>query len=257
MITPPTYGMYEISAKIQGARIIEIPLIQEKSFALDNTAILNTWEPTTKLIFLCSPNNPTGNLLGKSAILSLCAALKNQALIIVDEAYVEFSDLPSLSAELSNYENLVVLRTLSKAYGLAGVRCGVALANSAIIELLKKIIAPYPISCPVIDTVINYLTTEQIATIKQQIVTLKRERDNLLAFLSNLPSVITVWPSAANFLLAKVNDAKTWLTTCLQYEIAIRDRSQMLGLTNCVRISVGTPEENQILKEILSCRIKK
>ena len=138
MICPPTYGMYKVAAHIQGASVIEVPLIKEQHFALNVAEMLAVWQTSIKLIFLCSPNNPTGNLLAVSDILLLSKMLDKKSIVIVDEAYIEFSMRESLVKYLNDYPNLVVLRTLSKAYGLAGIRCGVTLANINIIQLLKK-----------------------------------------------------------------------------------------------------------------------
>jgi len=249
---PPTYSMYEISAAIQGAFHIEVPLVKEKDFALDSTRILEKWQPAVKIIFLCSPNNPTGNLLKKSAILELCEKLQDHCLIVVDEAYIEFSLQKSLVEYLNKYPNLIILRTLSKAYGLAGVRCGLVLAHADIIALLKKVIAPYPIPTPVIDTIREYLTSFYQVKMIEQVQILNQEREELKKFLSSLPKIKKIWPSSTNYLLLEVDDAKAWVAYCLHHGIAIRDRSNLLGLENCIRISIGTPAENAQLKKVLS-----
>jgi histidinol-phosphate/aromatic aminotransferase/cobyric acid decarboxylase-like protein len=142
LITPPTYGMYVVAAGIQGARTVTVPLIREKNFALDAAAVLQAVTPAVKLVFLCSPNNPTGGLLDRTAVMSLVKSLAARAVVVVDEAYVDFSGQPSLAAEIPANPNLVVLRTLSKAYGLAGARVGTTLADPAVIAVLQKVIAP-------------------------------------------------------------------------------------------------------------------
>jgi histidinol-phosphate aminotransferase len=250
--TPPTYGMYAVSAEIQGANIKTVPLLQATGFALDKKNLLVEWRPSMKLIFLCSPNNPTGNAFPVSDILDLCEHFKERALVIVDEAYVEFSSTKSLSRYLSDHNNLVILRTLSKAYGLAGARLGCLLAHQEIINLLKKVMAPYPIPLPVIKIVKETLTVEYQHKVQTQIKTIQAEREFLSAFLKPLTSVEAVYPSEANFLLVKVRDASLWMSLCADHDIAIRLRSHLLGLCHCVRISIGTEEENKQLQEVLA-----
>lgn len=249
IVCPPTYDMYSISAKIQHASTIAVPLTQ--SFELDLQGILDAWQPHCKLIFLCSPNNPTGNVYPAQDVLYLCEQLKNKAIIIVDEAYIEFSDKTSMVNHLAIHENLVVLRTLSKAFGMAGARCGVVLAHPQLIKLLEKVISPYPIATPIVDIILQELKPEHLVTIRNQIQKLKTERENLIQFLNQQPYVEKVWPSEANFVLLKVKDAQRLMTYCLDNNLIIRDRSHMLNLENCIRISIGTPDENQHLYTLL------
>ncbi len=250
MVCPPTYDMYALSAQIQHAHVLFVPLIPD-IFQLDVKKMLETWDKHCKLVFLCSPNNPTGNTYTTADILSLCKQLQDKALIIVDEAYVEFSKHPSLTQFLNQYDNLVVLRTLSKAYGMAGARCGVVLAHEKLIKLLEKVISPYPIASPVIEIILKELQAEKLEKIQQQILLIKQARESLSAFLKNLSYVEKVWDSEANFILLKVKDAKALIAHCAAENIIIRDRSRMLNLGGCVRITVGTPEENQQLKNLL------
>ncbi len=250
LITPPTYGMYSVSASIQGAFIESAPLLS-REFVLDVDAIIKQWQPTIKLIFLCSPNNPTGNILDVDAVLGLCEYFRNKALIVIDEAYIEFSTSKSLTRFLDRFPNLVILRTLSKAYGLAGVRCGSVLAHPEIIALLRKIIAPYPIPTPVLQVVLDALSETNAERIKSQIKTIQVQREELRAFLQNHTSVKYVYTSEANFLLVAVDSPKQWVGVCRDHGIVIRDRSNIPGLSNCVRITIGTPEENKTLQEVL------
>lgn len=252
VITPPTYGMYEVAANIQGVRIIKVPLEHDFGFALNKDSILNQRNSAIKLIFLCSPNNPTGNVLNSDDVITLCNAFQNQALVVLDEAYIEFSTTKSMSYFVSQYPNLVVLRTLSKAFGLAGVRLGALIADQEVIELLMKVIAPYPIPIPVERVAMSALSTENQAIVCSQIQNIRRERDTLQAFLTTLPSVECVYPSQANFLLVRVKDASKWMDTCNAHQIIIRSRVNLHGLQNCVRISIGTAEENECLKKVLS-----
>ncbi|MBA3660919.1 MAG: histidinol-phosphate transaminase [Gammaproteobacteria bacterium] len=249
MVCPPTYGMYKVAATIQGAEIIEVPLIKDREFSLDVDALLCAWEPAIKIIFLCSPNNPTGNVLSKSDILSLCQSLSDKSVIVVDEAYIEFANEESVANCINDYPNLVILRTLSKAYGLAGIRCGVTIANSEIIKLLLKIIAPYPIPSPISDIVCQQVNSN----ITQNIIsTIQKEKELMKEFLTKIPSVKKVWESQANYLLIQTVDANKMMNACLKYGIVIRNRSSDYGLNNCVRITIGSPNENALLREAIS-----
>lgn len=252
LITPPTYGMYEIAAQIQNAGVIKVPLLKDQAFELDVNAILKAWCPSIKLIFLCSPNNPTGNLLGRDKILTLCQQLKNKAMVVVDEAYIEFANVNSLIDAMAEYENLVVLRTLSKVHGLAAVRCGVILAQAKLIEILKKIIAPYPIPLPIVQIIQEALAEANQSQRQDLMTVILQQREFLMTEVARLPYVKKIWPSAANFLLLEVENAHQVIQTCLNKGIVIRDRSRDLNLQNCIRISVGTPQQNAALLEVLA-----
>jgi histidinol-phosphate aminotransferase len=247
LITEPIYGMYEVAAGIQGVAIIKIPLNAKEGFCFDKDTVLNQWNPTIKLIFLCSPNNPTGNVLKVEDLLSLCEALKNQALIVLDEAYIEFSTTTSLSTYVSQYSNLVVLRTLSKAAGLAGARLGSLIAERPVIALLEKVIAPYPIPRPVERLALEAFSSENQARVASEIQSIQRIRDDLERFLEGCEAVEQVYPSQANFLLVKVKDAPQWMALCQKQGIILRLRPP-----NYVRITIGTHEEIEYLKEVLS-----
>jgi histidinol-phosphate aminotransferase len=249
MICPPTYGVYKVAATIQGAEVVEVPLLKSENFSLDPKAILARWQPNIKLIFLCSPNNPTGNLLAVSDILTICKQLEGKAIVIVDEAYIEFSLTDSLSKYLSEYSNLVILRTLSKAYGLAGIRCGVTMANPVIIQTLKKVIAPYPISKAVTDIVCQQLN---LANVNKQVQLINQEKKRLFSSLVKLPCIKKVWESKANFLLFETCDATKVMEICFKHGVVPRDRSREFSLKNCIRITIGTPSENQLFLEALS-----
>lgn len=249
---PPTYGMYEIAAIIQNAAIVPVPLIKDQDFSLDVAAILQNYKSNIKLIFLCSPNNPTGNLLSQTSILLLCQKLQEKCLVVVDEAYIEFSQAASMSHLISTYPNLIIMRTLSKAYGLAGVRCGAVIAHPAIITLLQKVLAPYPIPSPIAELILSHLTAEYRKNAESQVKILQQQRDMLLSALEKISMVQKVWSSEANFILIKVDDATRIMQCCYVKGIIIRDRSREYGLQNCVRITVGTIEENKFLLEVLA-----
>ncbi|MBI2518080.1 MAG: histidinol-phosphate transaminase [Opitutae bacterium] len=252
LATPPTYGMYAVAAGIQGARLVTVPLVRERDFALDADAVLAAVraEPAVKLVFLCSPNNPTGRLLERSAVLRIVRELAGRAVVVVDEAYVDFSGAPSLAAEITAHPNLVVLRTLSKAYGLAGARVGTTLAHPAVIGVLQKIIAPYPIPTPVLQAALAALTPDAQAAARESIRTLVAERTRLAAALAALPAVKKIWPSDANFLLVAVSDSARVMAAGRAAGVIWRDRTK--DVPNTIRITVGTAAENNATLEVLS-----
>ncbi|MEJ1973448.1 MAG: aminotransferase class I/II-fold pyridoxal phosphate-dependent enzyme [Lacunisphaera sp.] len=180
LITPPTYGMYVVAAGIQGAKVVTVPLIREKNFALDADAVLAAITPAVKIVFLCSPNNPTGGLLERAAVLKVVRALAGRAIVAVDEAYVDFSDVPSLAEEIPSNPNLLILRTLSKAFGLAGARVGTTIADPAIITVLQKVIAPYPVPVPVLLAALAALSPEGLEAAQQSVTQLIKERTRLM-----------------------------------------------------------------------------
>jgi histidinol-phosphate aminotransferase len=252
LITPPTFGMYSLAARIQGAIVIEVPLRREAGFALELPALLAALTPAVRLVYLCSPNNPTGNLLHRATVLEFARALSGRALLVVDEAYVEFSGAPSLSAELGAHPGLVVLRTLSKAYALAGARCGVLLAHPDIIALLRRVIPPYAITQLTIEAVLRTLEADSLPLARERMRVLVAERERLASALAGSPGVRRVWPSAANFLLAEFADAGSALARAHAAGLLVRDLRRAPGLGEALRISVGTPEENDRLLGSLS-----
>jgi histidinol-phosphate aminotransferase len=253
LFTPPTYGMYVVAAGIQGARCVTVPLIREKNFALDAVAVLKAAGPEVKLVFLCSPNNPTGGLLDRAAVLSVVKALATRAVVVVDEAYVDFSGQPSLAAEIPSNPNLVVLRTLSKAFGLAGARVGTTIADPAVIAVLQKVIAPYPLPTPVSQAALAALTPAGLAAARESVATIVTERAKLAAALAKLPAVKKVWPSDANYLLVEVADSATAMAAGRAAGVIWRDRSK--DVPNSIRLTVGTPAENQATLEILQALV--
>ena len=264
LITPPTYGMYVVAAGIQGAAVRTAPLVAEKDFAVDPAAVLAafpvaenvSFSPPTapagavKLVFLCSPNNPTGQNLARADVLRLVDALAGRAVVVVDEAYAEFSPSESLVTALPSRPNLVVLRTLSKAFGLAGARVGVTLAAPGLIAVLQKIIAPYPIPTPVVQAALAALTPEAIAAARRSAADLVSGRQRLAAALQRLPYVQKIWPSDANFVLVSVTDSARLMTLCRAAGLIIRDRSK--DVPNTVRITIGSPAELDFALEVLA-----
>jgi histidinol-phosphate aminotransferase len=250
LITPPTYGMYKVAAAIQHARVVTVPLDAQKDFALDPGAVLRAVTPATKIVFLCSPNNPTGALLEREAVLHIAQKLLGRAVVAVDEAYLEFSGARSLATELGRLPNLVVLRTLSKAFGLAGVRCGATIADPALIGVLQKIIAPYPIPGPVLEAALAALSPAGLAAARQSVKELVAARRKLSRALAKIPSVRCVWPSDANFLLVGVEDAARLMALARARGIVLRDRSR--DVPNTVRITLGTVDENALVLELFA-----
>ena len=246
-ICPPTFGMYAVAARIQGAAVIEVPLLRAAGYGFDPEALLAGCESSVKLVFLCSPNNPTGNRLDRTAILALARALEGRALVVVDEAYVEFSDTPSLIADIANEPGLVVLRTLSKAYGLAGARCGVLIAHPEVVALLRKVIQPYAVTQLTIEAVFQALQPAALEQTTAHATTLKRERERVATALRNLGSVLKVWPSQANFLVVELRDPAAAWQRAHDAGLLLRDMRSAHSLSQALRISLGDPAQNDRL----------
>ncbi len=237
---PPTYGMYSVSAETFGVEQRVVPALAD--WEPDVKAIASQFD-NVKLIYLCSPNNPTGNIVEPSLIREVLALAKGKAIVAIDEAYIEFCPQASLVAWLKEYPNLVILRTLSKAFALAGLRCGFALANSPVIELLLKVIAPYPLSTPVADIAAQALTDQGIEAMKQRVTEIVRNRTYLADALKNLPNVEQVYCSETNYILVKFTDADCVFRSLWEQGIILRDQQRQYGLAGCLRISIGTRQE--------------
>ncbi|MGH8243621.1 MAG: histidinol-phosphate transaminase [Steroidobacteraceae bacterium] len=245
LICPPTFAMYGFAAAVQGAGIVEVPL--DDRFDLDVDAVLAQWSPGVKIVFLCSPNNPTGNRIDPARVERVLARLSGRALVVVDEAYIELAESPSCLALQARFAGLVVLRTLSKAHGLAGARCGVVLAQPAIIELLARILAPYALPAPTLAAVQTALAPDRLQRMRTRVQVLLAERERIGKALSRLPCVRRVWRSDANFLLVKFRDAKRANAAALQSGLLVRDFSSRPRLEGCLRITIGAPPENDHL----------
>jgi histidinol-phosphate aminotransferase len=252
IITPPTFGMYAVAGRVQGAQIIEVPLRREAQYGLDPAALLDALTAQTRLVFLCSPNNPTGTLIEHTVVLELVEQLQGRALLIVDEAYIEFAGIDSLSVAASTTPGLVVLRTLSKAYGLAGARCGALIAVREIVELAARVIMPYAIAQPSIEAVLAALKPEPLERSQAEVATLVAERRRLERQLALCRGSLRVWPSAANFLLVEFSDPANAMLRAREAGFLLRDMSHVPGLHQAVRISLGTPEQNDRLLASLS-----
>ena len=246
IVMPPTYGMYRVLANINCIFLDEVPL--NNDFQLVTKNILNQISTQTKAIFLCSPNNPSGNSFRREDILTLLQSFTG--LVVIDEAYIDFSTQKSLVSDLSSYPNLIITQTLSKAYGLAGIRLGICIASEEIIDILNKIKPPYNINSLTQERAISAL--EDWDTTQRQVTQLIAERKGLFAQLEKISFVEKVYPSDANFLLVQVDDANKRYSQLIENDIVVRNRSNQVGCENCLRFSVGTPQENQILIETLN-----
>jgi histidinol-phosphate aminotransferase len=242
IVCPPTYGMYEVAAQINDVEVVKVPLLPE-AFQLDIQGILRVMDKTTKLIFICCPNNPTGNGVKWHDIKSVLEHF--EGLVVVDEAYINFASYRSLVPELLNYPNLVILQTLSKAWGMAGLRVGMAFAGAPVIDVLNRIKPPYNINIASQHLALEAL--DNMDTVNRWIKTIVEERKKLSESLSALSFVRKVYPSEANFLLVKMKEPKKVYDYLSEKQIVVRDRSKMTLCEGCLRITVGTEEENKKL----------
>ncbi len=242
LIQPPTFGMYAVCARIQGAAVIEVAL--DPRFALDVDAVLAALTPAVKLVFVCTPNNPAGAAVPRAAIERLANALAGRALLVVDEAYVEFAEQPSVADLIDTHDHVAVLRTLSKARALAGARIGCLLAREEVIELLRRIMPPYPLPRPCIEAALQALSPAGERQVQARVETVRAERARLAQALAGLPAVREVLPSQANFLTVRLDDAGTRYRQLLDAGIVVRDVRRYPGLADALRITVGTPEQN-------------
>ncbi|URJ29932.1 histidinol-phosphate transaminase [Blochmannia endosymbiont of Camponotus sp.] len=245
---PPTYGMYKTTAEILGINYRIIP--KNKNWQLDLVSIKSQLN-NVKLIYICNPNNPTGNIIHLNSLKKLLNIIQNQALLITDEAYIDFCPDASLVRWLSMYPHLVILRTLSKAFALAGIRCGFTLANPEIIKLLEKVIAPYPLSIPVIDIAEKALAPINIQYTKNRITIINTNREILITGLKQCSCVQKVFNSSANYVLVRFNPKYQVFNALLNQGIVLRDQSKQLGLINCLRITVGTFNECRHVVSVL------
>ncbi|MEO0065630.1 MAG: histidinol-phosphate transaminase [Bacteroidota bacterium] len=245
IICPPTYGMYEVSANINDIGVKKIALLP--NFQLDLSGIEDAIDEQTKLIWICSPNNPTGNSLNRIDIETLLNNFKG--LVIVDEAYINFSKQKSFVQELTEYPNLVVLQTLSKAWGLAGLRLGMAFASASIIDILNRVKPPYNINQATQELVLTAL--EEVGQVNDMIRLLVDMWDALAEVFASMPTVETVYPSDANFILVKIKDARAVYEFLLTKGIVLRDRSNVQLCNDCLRITVGSEQDNTLLVDAM------
>jgi histidinol-phosphate aminotransferase len=251
LVCPPTFGMYSVAARIQGADVLAVPLRADRAFALDEEALLEKCSGNVKLVFLCSPNNPTGNLLDERSILRLASRLAGRAVVVVDEAYVEFADTQSLARYLKELPSLAVLRTLSKAHALAGARCGALLGDPELIALLRKVIPPYAIAQLTVEAVLKQLEPGQLAVAREHIDLIRSERTRLRDALQAARGVTRVWQSDTNFLLVEFADPDAALLSSRAARLLVRDVRSQPGLGKALRITVGSVGQNDRLLQAL------
>ena len=245
IIVPPTYGMYQVSANINDVEARKVNLTEE--FQLNMEGIAEAIDENTKLIFICSPNNPTGNSINREDVETLLTNFKG--IVVVDEAYINFSRQKTFIQELTEYANLVVLQTLSKAWGLAGLRVGMAFASEEIIEVMNKVKPPYNV-----NEASQQLALQALANVDQVNSWIKEtlvQRDIMVLGLKDFDFVVDIYPSDANFILVKTTDPKGIYNFLVQKGIIVRDRSKVELCEGCLRITVGTPSENEILLKTL------
>lgn len=246
IILPPTYGMYEVSAGINNVEVRKVNLLP--NFQMDLEGIAEAIDEHTKMIFICSPNNPTGNSIIRTEIETILANFNG--LVVIDEAYINYSRQRTFIPELTEYANLVILQTFSKAWGLAALRLGMAFASRLIIDILNKVKPPYNINQATQDIALEAL--KNVAQVNDWITQTVNERTTLTTALEALPMVKKVYPSDANFILAEVQDAAATYNALVEKGIIVRDRSKVVLCEGCLRITIGTPEENETLLQALN-----
>ena len=246
IITPPVFGMYSVCARLQNAPVVEVPLreiadgLQPDLDAIASAAI----EEGAKLVFLCSPSNPAGSAIPLAGIARLAKRLEGVALVVVDEAYGEFSDIPSAATLLSDHPNIAILRTLSKAHALAAARIGVAIADAALIEVLRRCQAPYPVPTPCAELALAGLAPEALSQTATRVALVRSERTRMQAALAGSPGVLRVYPSQGNYLLARFRDSESAFRSLLAAGVVVRDQRAAPQLGDALRITIGSPEQN-------------
>ena len=240
----PSYGMYRVAADINDIQLREVQL--KADFSLPVDSLLAQADEHSKLLFLCSPNNPTGNCFPLVQIEELLNRF--EGMVIVDEAYIDFAEQPSLLTLLDKHPNLIVLQTLSKAYGMAGLRLGLAFAAKEIMQLFSNVKYPYNINLSAMEHAERLLARD----VCSEVDIIKKERTRVAKALSTLPCVLKVYPSDANFLLVKVTDADRLYNQLIEGGVIVRNRSRVKGCVDCLRITIGTPAENDNMLSIVS-----
>ncbi len=244
LFCPPAFEMFRWYGRLQGARVLEVPLRAEDGFSLDVPAIKAAWSDEVKLLILCSPNNPTGNLMDPRDLLELVEYARERTVVVLDAAYAEFAGQNPGADWITEHPHVVVLRTVSKALGLAGVRCGAIIACAEIIELMRRVQSPYSFSALCEHAVLEALKPENLAGMQGRIARIIEERERFGARLAELPQVAAVYPSQTNFILAKVADADGFAAAARDGGYLLRRIPDEPGLESCVRITLGTPEQN-------------
>lgn len=253
VISSPVFGMYAVSARLQNARVIDVPLRDgPDGFAADLDAVAETAiSERAKIVFLCSPSNPTGQATGLDDIAALARRLDGKALLVVDEAYVEFSNVPSAVALLRDIPHLAILRTLSKAHALAAARIGVLIADPALIAVLRACQAPYPVPAPCAALALEALKPEALAETDRRVGVIRQERERMREALARTPGVRRVYPSQGNYLLVRFDDAERAYRRLLANGVVVRDQRAAPQLQDALRISIGSAEQNDRVLSLL------
>ncbi|WP_240125064.1 histidinol-phosphate transaminase [Thermomonas alba] len=259
VIAPPVFGMYAVCARLHGAEVVEVPLRDSEAGLCADLAAMGdaALESGASLLFLCSPGNPSGELLPLDAIAALARHLRGRCLVVVDEAYGEYADVPSATTLLTDHDNIAVLRTLSKAHALAAARVGCVIGNPALIEALRRCQAPYPVPQPVVEAALAALAPEALALTRNRMQAVREARARLADGLRALPAVRRVYPSAGNFLLVRFVDAQDAFNALLAAGVVVRDMRALPQLGDALRISVGTMEEcRRVLAVLATLRVE-
>ncbi len=250
---PPTFGMYRIAAETQGAAIVSVPRLASDGWVMDTQKILDTvqQDPRIRLVFLTSPNNPTGDCLDGTFLGALLQATNNRAMVVIDEAYAEFCAEASAIPLIAEHPQLVVLRTLSKAWAAAGLRCGIVLAHPPVIDLLRRIIAPYPLASPVTTLALRVLQPDMQLQQKRLLEEIRENKKLLVSMLDKRSFVLDLWPGKANFVLLRVKHADQMLAHCASHGVVVRGYAADPALKDCIRISVGSQLDLAALERVL------
>lgn len=247
VISSPTYGMYQVCAEIQNAGVIDVPLTED--YQLDVPGI--TAIDDVKLVFICNPNNPTGNSFRREDILAIARHFAGKALVAVDEAYIEFCPEQTVANEINKLDNLVVIRTMSKAFGLAGVHVGYLLANDPIMSIMRKVTAPYPLADPCAQIALQALSPDAINLMREQVASINQIRERFCKWIGELPMTTALLPSVANFVLVFFADQEAVWQTLTEAGIVAR-RIPHPRLLESIRFTIGTEQEMELLREVLS-----
>jgi len=242
LFCPPTYGMYSVSAETLGVEYRTVQALAD--WQLDLPAIADKLDGV-KVVYVCSPNNPTGQIIKPQDMRVLLEMTRGKALVVADEAYIEFCPQATLAGWLAEYPHLVVLRTLSKAFALAGLRCGFTLANEEVIALLLKVIAPYPLSTPVADIAAQALSPLGIVAMRERVAQILAERQYLVSALKDIPCVEQVFDSETNYILVRLTASSAVFKSLWDQGIILRDQNKQPSLSGCLRITIGTRAESQ------------
>jgi histidinol-phosphate aminotransferase len=250
---PPTFGMYRVAAQAQGAAVVAVPRAVDDGFALDTEGVLAALnaDARIRLVFLTSPNNPTGDVVEAAFLERLLAVAEGRAIVVVDEAYAEFCPHASFTAWITRQSQLVVLRTLSKAWAAAGLRCGAVLAQPEVVGLLRRIIAPYPLSSPVVSLALRSLEPDMARRQQKLLREIGRNKVRLAAMLEGRRFIRRLWIGEANFVLARVDDATGLLRFCTERGVILRGFPAEPALGDCIRITVGSQKDLDALETAL------